>query len=107
MYGWLDEFTQWICGSKRRPPFRRHIELGEDARGWFTDGQRTLDDRETFAELLLKLDADPVSCSSPVLDDPPVAGLRYAVFETIRVVFIFDPGRNRLRIATIRLIQDA
>jgi hypothetical protein len=48
-----------------------------------------------FAQMLLRLDADPFRTSSPLLpSDPP--GLRWSAFGDRKAIFRFDPARNEI-----------
>lgn len=94
----------WLFGTAAKPRrlFTRKVEIAEPVlsllRTDFTD-----EDRMEFAQLLLKLDANPIKHSDRLVVDPPIPGLRWASFADHKLILVFDPSRNRIRVLAIEL----
>jgi len=101
----LSDFLRWVFGaapSRHSRLFVRDIRVSQEIRAFINHDSRTRAQKEAFAELLLRLDADPVSHSWPILN-PPVPGLRWATFLNFKVILLFDPSHDRVSVATIEL----
>ena len=100
---WLDALWGAIFGEDRARPrrvFRRRISLSGPVVAWLRDPRRTEHDRWAFAELLLRLDADPLRHSTAILWPGVPAGLRWAAFEGHRAILVFDLSEDRIRVLT-------
>lgn len=101
MHDWLEQLRDLLSGSgspRARKWFHRRIHLADEVVMWCRAPDRTPDDRAAFAELLLRLDSDPVSNSSPVLRPSGPKGVRWAAFGDHRAVFILDAANDRISI---------
>lgn len=98
-----ESWWNWLFGSsdKRPSPFVRNIVVARTTRLYVFGSAFTDADREAFAELLLKLDGNPVKHSALVNRTPPVPGLRWAPFAGHKAIFVFDPAHDLIRILTI------
>lgn len=97
-----DRVVRWISQPepRRRRLFVREILISGDVRRYVRGSSCTEQDRLAFAELLLRLDGNPLA-SEPLLPADPThpypPGMRWAQFGPHRVIFQFDPGHDRLR----------
>ena len=98
----LASLRAWLFGTgrPRRRLFSRNIRLS----GPVAETLRTFPpaDLAAFAQLLLLLDADPISNSNRLAVDPPIPGLRWAPCRGYTAVFVFDPATNSIRVASVR-----
>src|SRR5690606_14542089 len=74
-------------GAGRRRVLRRQVRVSEAAVGFVHGPACSDEDRMAFAELLLRLDADPFEHSRPVLPARP-PGLRWAAFGAHKALFV-------------------
>ncbi len=86
--------------GKGKRLFTRDIRISDSVRSFINDDARTRQEKELFAELLLRLDADPTRHSHAILD-PPIPGMRWALMGNHRVILRFDIPCNRIDIATV------
>jgi hypothetical protein len=101
MHDWLEQLRDLISGPgspRARKWLHRRIHLADEVVMWFRAPDRTQDDRTAFAELLLRLDSDPVSNSSPILRPGGPKGVRWAAFGNHRAVFILDAANDRISV---------
>ena len=97
MLDWLEHFF----GGGPEPErvwLHRKFHLSSEVRAWLIDASRTHAQRCEFAELLLKLDANPLWHSTPVLRDGAPPGMRWAAFGEFRAIFVWNPAENSVRI---------
>lgn len=100
---WIDALWQAVFGGGSERPrrvFRRRLSLSGPVVAWLRDERRTEGERWAFAELLLRLDADPLRHSTAILRPGVPAGLRWAAFGERRAILIFDPSEDRIRVLT-------
>jgi hypothetical protein len=102
MESWFDDLWEAIFGRKpkARSVFSRRIQLSGAVFQWLRDPARTLPERAAFAELLLRLDADPVLHSLPILRANVPPGLRWSTFGRFKAIFQLDASQNRIRVLT-------
>ncbi len=83
--------------AHRRPLFARHVRLSGEVRTWFA--ARSHVEQCTFAELLLKLDANPVADGThPVLGVHARPGMRWTVFGDFRAIYTWNLVENRITV---------
>lgn len=106
MAAWIDDLLAWLgarSGEEPRRVFTRRIVFSGQARAWIDT--RPGPERLELAELLIRLDADPVAHSEPVLTPGMPPGMRFAGFgEGVgggghRVLLVWDPARDMIHIA--------
>jgi hypothetical protein len=88
--------------AQRKRLFTRDIRISDAVRRFINEEARTRPEKEAFAELLLRLDADPTRHSHAILD-PPIPGMRWALMGEFKVILRFDIPSNRIDIATVVL----
>lgn len=95
-------FMWWNAPAKRRKRklFSRDVQVSAPVREYFCSEERSRAEQEAFADLLLKLDADPVSHTSAILD-PPIPGMRWAKLGRRKVIVHFDPSHDRVKVVLI------
>ena len=99
----LINLLTWLGGGtsrRKRRLFHRDVQVADAARNYFCDLERTRSEQEGFAELLLKLDADPIAHTWPIFN-PPVPGLRWAALGEKKVIVHFDPSHDRVRVVLV------
>ena len=102
MWEWLDELGEWLgprAGAKERRWLHRKFQLSSPVVEWLGAPERSSEQRLAFAEMLLRLDADPVGNSVAILRPGAPPGMRWAPFDNHRAIFVLDIGRDRVRIA--------
>ena len=95
---WLFEAKPSGSASGRRRLFHRSFGVSSHVRRFLGEADEST--RLAFAELLLRLDADPLSHSDAVLHPPEATkqGLRWAAFGVAhRAYLTFDPAHDRIR----------
>ena len=100
---WFFELWDSLFGPPPGPTrriFRRRIRLSGEALRWWQDPARTEDERWSFAELLLELDADPIAHSQPILGLRLPPGLRWSTFAGRKMIFQLDLGGDTIKILT-------
>lgn len=102
MSQWLDRLWESLFAERprsRRRALRRRFSISGPAAAWLSEESRTEAERWAFAELLLRLDADPVGeATSPLLGPGRPPGLRWASFGSRTAIYLWDPSENRIRI---------
>lgn len=90
VWGWLDAKP----GTRRRVVHRVQVsgQALEYVRGC------SARDVRLFAGLVLRLDADPVSCSTAILTPGVTPGMRWARFGDHRVILQWNPVLDQVRI---------
>lgn len=68
---------------------------------WIASPLRTPEELLAFADLLLRLDANPVLISAPILRPGAPPGMRWVALGQVRVIFVFDPSRASIQIVTV------
>ena len=108
MAAWIDDLLAWLgarSGEEPRRVFTRRVVISGPAQAWLD--ARPGAERLGFAELLMRLDADPVAHSEPVLTPGVPPGMRFAGFgEGVggvgggghRVLLVWDPARDMIHI---------
>ncbi len=103
MPDWLEQFLDSVfSGAERRRPrlFHRRIRISGEVRAWLDHPDRTSIERLGFAEMVLRLDRNPVGDEThPILVPGRPLGVRCADSGVVRVVYEWNPAENRLRIA--------
>lgn len=103
MPDWLDQFLEAVfAGTTRKPPryFHRRIRIAGAVRTWLDHPDRSRSERLGFAELLLRVDRNPVGEETrPILGPGRPLGVRCADSGVVRMVYEWNPVENRLRIA--------
>lgn len=100
---WLAEMWDFLFGTEdppRRRVLHRAFTISGSVRRWVREPDRQEDELLAFAELILKLDADPVSCSEALFGPDIPAGLRWAPFHSYKALFVLDLGRNSIKVLT-------
>lgn len=94
------EFWEWLSGGEppRKRLFVRTIVLSGPVRTFLEHCRH--EDAFAFADLLLRLDADPFKHSENLSGLAP--GMRWAGIPGYTVVFTFDPAKDLIRIASVR-----
>lgn len=101
MHDWLEQLRGLISGSAIARPrkwLHRRFRLSGEVVAWLDAPGRTVDDRCAFAELLLRLDADPITCSVAVLRPDAPRGMRWAPFGSHKAIFTLDSSGNSIRV---------
>ncbi len=103
MSQWLDRLWDSLFAERpepRRRLLRRRCTISGEVRSWLEAPDRTAEERWAFAELLLRLDADPVGDQTrPLLGPGRPPGLRWAPFAGRSAIYLWDPAENRIKIA--------
>jgi hypothetical protein len=84
------------------------MRLSGPATAWLRDPGRTEPERWAFADLLLRLDSDPLTHSAPILTPGTPPGLRWATLESAggrKVIIKFDPIENRVTVVSITPVR--
>jgi hypothetical protein len=105
MPNWFEELWRSLVGPKVRPDvslFSRHVRLSARVIEWLRSPARTSQELSDFAQLLLRLDSDPIGWSEAVLGPGALPGLRWAPCGDYSVMFIVDPGNNRLSVVLLQ-----
>jgi hypothetical protein len=103
MADWLDSLYRSLFShmpARRRRWLHRKFRLSGEVMSWLDARNRTLEERTAFAELLLRLDADPVSGTTPVLRPGAPPGMRWIPFGAHKAIFVLDPSSNQIHIVT-------
>lgn len=100
MADWLDALDRWLNPPRRRILHRPFV-MAEPARAWIESPLRTPEELMAFADLLLRLDANPVLISAPILKPGAPPGMRWVTLAQVRVIFVFDPSKASIHIVTI------
>jgi hypothetical protein len=103
MPDWLDQFLKSVFADARRTPPRflhRRIRIAGEVRAWLEHPDRTQVERLGFAELLFRVDRNPVGEEThPILGPGRPPGVRCADSGVVRMMYEWNPAENRLRIA--------
>jgi hypothetical protein len=102
MSQWFERLWDSLCGERPRAGkrvLRRRCTISRPALAWLNESGCSESDRWAFAELLLRLDADPVGEGTrPLLGPGRPPGLRWAAFAGRGAIYQWDPAENRIRI---------
>jgi hypothetical protein len=95
----------WLFGPAARPRriLTRRFEVADAVLTFLWSDEFSDEDRMAFADLVLKLDANPVKHSDRLATKPPRPGLRWAGFRDHKLVLVFDPSRNLIRVLAVEL----
>jgi len=100
---WIDRFLDSVFpGPTRARPrlFHRRICIAGAVRAWLDHPDRTRNERLAFAEMVLRLDRNPVGDGThPILGSDRPPGVRCVDSGVVRVVYEWNPVENRVRIA--------
>jgi hypothetical protein len=98
---WLDELQSWLTrfDESKRPVFRRNIRLSGPVVAWLRSPGVSPAQVEAFAELLLKLDANPFCEGSHAILREDAPGLRWAKFDGHAAIYQVDGAKDQVRIA--------
>lgn len=98
---WLDELQSWLTrfDESKRPVFRRNIRLSGAVVAWLHSPSVTPAQVEAFAELLLKLDANPFCEGTEAIIRHEMPGLRWAKFDGHAAIYQVDAAKDQVRIA--------
>ena len=91
---------EWLFGAahvRRRGPFVRRVRVSGEVREFLFGSACTGEDRMAFAELLLRLDGNPLEHSRAVLPPEP-PGLRWAPFGGHKAILVFDPAHDLISV---------
>lgn len=100
MADWLESLDRWLNPPRRRILHRRFV-IADPAKAWGAAPERTREELLAFADLLLRLDANPVLISAPILKPGAPPGMRWVALAHVRVIFVFDPSQASIHIVTI------
>ncbi|HZW11322.1 MAG TPA: hypothetical protein VFF69_15570 [Phycisphaerales bacterium] len=102
MSQWLERLWDSLFADRpqaRKRVLRRRCSIAAPVLAWLDETDRTAGERWAFAELLLKLDADPVNEETrPLLGAGRPPGLRWAPFAGRAAIYLWDPGEDRIRV---------
>jgi hypothetical protein len=102
MSQWFERLWDSLFAEKPQPRKRvlhRRCTIAGPVVAWLEDAGRTDAERWAFAELLLRLDADPVNEDTrPVLGPGRPPGLRWAPFADRAAVYLWDPAEDRIKV---------
>jgi len=100
MADWLDSLDRWLNPPRRRILHRQFV-MADPVVAWIASPLRTPEELLAFADLLLRLDANPVLISAPILRPGAPPGMRWVALGQVRVIFVFDPSRASIHIVTV------
>jgi hypothetical protein len=99
----MEPVRAWLFGSPRRRPrlFVRRIRISDAALSYVQGPDCDQVARWAFAELLLRLDSNPIEHSDRLATAPAVPGLRWPKFAGRTVILQFVLAEDLIRIVSI------
>lgn len=95
---------EWL-GSRGHPQERkwlhRRFRLSGPVVDWLRDDQRKASERCALAEVILRLDANPVNDSEPLFGPEVPVGMRWTSGQGIKTIFVWDPGQDLVSIVMV------